>query len=206
MLKKFPDLLEVKTDEGGSENRADLPAGQAGQADQVQRDPALEQLALEAGQLAGTGGAPGGDQAGQAEPPKLTTAEMIAGALTVGRDLFCAFTDLHTPKVTLGDQAVAGLATAWGKVIDKYQIDLSKIVGDYMLEIAAVMATLPIAVAVRAGVRAEIAAKPPKESKKIEGDQAGEAPGGAPGAPAEKLKIVGAATFTPGKIEPAFGQ
>lgn len=109
--------------------------------------------------------APGGTaepgEAGQtvAEPeqPPLSNAEVIAGALLGARDVFCLYTKLQSPARTLNEQAVGVLAQRWAAVCDKRGIDLSKYFKDYTLELAAIVATVGVARAVHAGVRAELA-------------------------------------------------
>lgn len=101
----------------------------------------------------------------EAQPAALSNAEIISGAIQVGRDVFCTFTDLSSPKDTLNDSRAASLGEAWGKVCDKRGYNLQGYLGDYMLEIAAAMATFAIAREVRAGVMAELKAREPVEAE-----------------------------------------
>lgn len=91
------------------------------------------------------------------EQPPLSNAEVIAGALYGARDVFCLYTKLQSPTRTLNDQAIGVLAQRWAAVCDKRGVDLSKYFKDYTLELAAVIATVGVARAVHAGVRAELA-------------------------------------------------
>ena len=104
----------------------------------------------------------------QTKPPPLTNPEIIAGAITIGRDVFCTFTDLSSPRNTLNDKRAEDLGEAWGKVCDKRQINLQGYLGDYMVEIAAAMATFAIAREVRAGVLAELKDREPLEAQTTE--------------------------------------
>lgn len=101
--------------------------------------------------------------AGQGPAPAITNAQAIQGALVAARDVFCLFTKLESPRQTLTDAAVQQLSELWGAVCDKRQINLAGYLGDYAAEIAAGIATLSIAMSVRAGVVAELAARKPAE-------------------------------------------
>jgi hypothetical protein len=107
-------------------------------------------------------------QSGSEKPPELSNAQLIAGALGAGRDVFCMVTAYQTPKVTLSDDNCGTLGDAWGKVCDKRGWRLGGYLGDYMAEISAVMATVVIAKAVADGVKAEQAAREPVEVKATE--------------------------------------
>lgn len=87
----------------------------------------------------------------------MSNAEIIAGAIYAGRDVFCLYTQLRSPAKTLDDQAIGVLAQRWAAVCDKRGVDLSKYFKDYTLELAAVIATVGVARAVYAGVQAELA-------------------------------------------------
>lgn len=90
-------------------------------------------------------------------PPPMTNEQALAGALAAGREAFCVFTKLQSPRATLTDDKVQQLAGLWGPVLSKHGIDLGRYLGDYALEVAAVIGTFGIAAAVRAGVQAEMA-------------------------------------------------
>jgi hypothetical protein len=109
------------------------------------------------------------DEPGQ-ENPKLTNAQILAGALGAGRDVFCLVTDFKTPKATLSDENCTTLGDAWGKVCDKRGWNLNGYLGDYALEIAAALATVAIAKAVADGVKAEIAQREPVDVSSSEPD------------------------------------
>ncbi len=108
---------------------------------------------------------PLGDTAADSEtaqpeaPPPLTAAQIIAGALSAGREVFCMVTKLQSPRVHLDDATTQQLGALWGPVCEKHHIDLAKYLGDYALEIAAVIGSLGIAANLRAAVVAEIIAK-----------------------------------------------
>lgn len=103
--------------------------------------------------------APGDHPGAVAEPAPLTSAQIVAGAIATGREVFCIVTKLQSPKTHLNDNTVKQLGDWWGPVLDKHGIDLSKYMGDYALEIAAVVGTVTIGAQVRAAVIAEIAAR-----------------------------------------------
>lgn len=99
-------------------------------------------------------------QPGQAEPiPKLTNAQAIAGAVGAGREAFCFFTKLKSPRAVLDDATVGQLGELWGPVLDKHGINLGEYLGDYALEIAAAIGTFAIAAQLRTAVNAEIKAQ-----------------------------------------------
>lgn len=102
------------------------------------------------------------------EAPALTNTQIISGALAMGRDVFCTFTDLQSPQRTLDNAKTDALGEAWGKVCDKRGYDLGGYLGDYVLEIGAIVVTFAIAKDVRAGVLAELAAREPVEAKTTE--------------------------------------
>lgn len=96
------------------------------------------------------------------EPQGLTNEQALGGALAAGREAFCAFTKLQSPRATLDDEAVQKLAALWGPVLSKHGIDLGRYIGDYAMEFAAVIGSFSIAGAVRAGVLAELAERKAK--------------------------------------------
>jgi hypothetical protein len=99
------------------------------------------------------------DAAYAGEAPPISNQQAIAGALAAGREAFCLFTKLQSPKQTLDDATCDQLSAVWAKVLDKRGIQLSKYMGDYAAEIAAAMATFAVAKAVHGGVQAELAAR-----------------------------------------------
>lgn len=124
----------------------------------------FEDLASEADDLgAGLDEGKGGPvQLAPEKPDHPTNAQVIAGAIAAGRDAFCMFTKLESPKRQLTEPRILDLAAAWAKVADKYNVDLYKLMGDYGPEFAALFVTWQIAQDLRAGVRAEIAAREKK--------------------------------------------
>lgn len=99
-------------------------------------------------------------QPGQAQAiPPLTNAQAIAGAIGAGREAFCFFTKLKSPRAVLDDATVSQLGELWGPVLDKHGINLSAYLGDYGLEIAAAIGTFAIAAQLRTAINAEIKAQ-----------------------------------------------
>lgn len=94
-----------------------------------------------------------------AAPEKPSSAQIISGAVAAGREVFCLVAKLQSPKVHLDDATAQQLGALWGPVLDKHGIDLGQYLGDYALEIAAVIGTVTIGAGVRSAVLAEIAAK-----------------------------------------------
>jgi hypothetical protein len=115
-----------------------------------------EALQLE-GDGAGGGDPPPGAGPEPAPPPKPTNAQMLAVAIQLGRDVFCDYTKFNSPRVTLADDNVVVLGDTWGAVLDKHNIDLNAYLGNFAVEMAAIMATLKIGAAVRMGVLHEMA-------------------------------------------------
>jgi hypothetical protein len=112
--------------------------------------------------IGGDAAAPGAPQPEQAqEPQRLTNAQIVAGALAAGRDVFCIVTKLESPRQHLDAAAVQQLGQLWGPVLDKHGIDLAAYLGDYALEIAAALGTVTIAAKLRAAVIDEMIAKRP---------------------------------------------
>lgn len=180
----------------GADDAQQLPAGDAG----------LENLARQAEALADTPppGAPPGAPGPELPPdelPRLTNAQAITGALKVLRDVFCAFTGFNSPKENLPDEHAAGLGEAWGAVADKHGFDLVALAGDYAAEIAAVVATAPIALAIHTGMKAEMQARDQARAKPAQIPDAAAPATAAPAAPAAN-----APGFTPGVVVPAFAQ
>lgn len=97
-----------------------------------------------------------GADAGPPEPEALTAAQIIAGAIAAGREVFCLVTKMESPRRTLDDANAKAIGALWGPVLDKHGIDLAKYIGDYGLEFTALMGTFAIAAGVRKGVLAEM--------------------------------------------------
>lgn len=113
----------------------------------------LEQAANDAAAAPGQTG-----QAVDVQPiPSISNAEVIAAAISAGRDMFCMFTKLQSPARTLDANAVQLLAQQWGGVCDKRGLNLSATLGDYALELGAVVATIAVARSVYAAARDELA-------------------------------------------------
>lgn len=115
-----------------------------------------EAAALDAGPAPEPGTAVAVAQQGQAEPPKLTNEQIIAGALSAGREIFCVVTKTKSPKATLTDEVTKQLGDVWGPVATKYGLDLSETMGQYALEFAAVTSTLAVIMHVRAAYQDEL--------------------------------------------------
>ena len=112
-----------------------------------------------------TGEAPGqdaGDAQAEQAPQQLTNGQLLTGAISAARDVFCIVTKLESPKQVLDAEATQKLGELWGPVLDKHGIELAKYLGDYALEIAAVIGTLTIGARLRSVVIAEIIAKRPQ--------------------------------------------
>lgn len=88
-------------------------------------------------------------------PPPLTSAQILAGAICAGREVFCAVTQFQSPRRHLDDATAAHLGELWGPVLEKHNIDLGKYLGDWGVEIAAVLGTAGIVMTLRKAVMAE---------------------------------------------------
>ena len=137
-------------------------------ADRVNPQPAadpLDMLALQAEADAGPSstGEPGAAP-GQDTPPPITNAQAFAGALAAGREMFCFFTKLESPRRVLNDSRVTELAALVDPVLSKHGIQLGEYLGDYGAELALAVATFSLVTELRAAVNAELAAKAPKEA------------------------------------------
>ena len=123
----------------------------------------LDALAAEAETLTDTT-TPGAAQGAQPEPdaPGLTNAQIVGGAIAAARTVFCAVTKLDSPNVHLDDAAAQRLGAVWGPVLDKHGIDMGELMGDWGVEIAAIVVTAEIGMSLRRAVLDEIAAKAAK--------------------------------------------
>lgn len=100
-------------------------------------------------------GGPDATETPDAPPPPLTSAQIIAGAIAAGREVFCAVTQFQSPRRLLDDATAAHLGELWGPVLEKHHIDLGKYLGDFGVEIAAVLGTAGIVMALRKAVMQE---------------------------------------------------
>jgi hypothetical protein len=142
------------------------PPDQVDQAAPGRQGESLEDLqavaaGLEADQV-DQAGAPG-QLPDAAQGP--TNAQLLASALELGRDAFCAFTDLDSPRAIMTAARLDVICDAWAKVLDKRGISLSSYVSDWGAEIAAVVVTVPMVLELRRAVGAEVAARQPAEAK-----------------------------------------
>lgn len=122
----------------------------------------LDRLADAADQLHPEGDAEPGEHlvdTAPAAPPTLTNTQCLMMAGQIVRDTLCAVAKVESPKLTLTDDTLQAVAAAVAPVLDKYGIDLGQMGGNYAVEIRAVMVTVPVILACRAGLRAELAAK-----------------------------------------------
>lgn len=115
-------------------------------------------LETETAQAAG----PGETGAPAEEKPALSNEQCLSMGYAMLRETLCTFAKVKTPHATLSDDVIAPMAKAQAAVLEKYQINLQSIGGDYMVEIQAAIITVPIVLAFRAGLQTEIA-----ESKKL---------------------------------------
>lgn len=127
-------------------------------------DP-LEALAAQAASLEQTQDTQGQPEGEAQAIPSLSNAQAIAGAIGAGREAFCFFTKLNSPRRVLDDATVSGLGELWAPVLDKHGISLGDYLGDYALEIAAVIGTVAIAAQLRTACAAEIKAQTVDEDK-----------------------------------------
>lgn len=123
----------------------------------------LDALAMQGDQLDQKAEADARQDNGQEAQPEAaappSNAQVIAGALALGREVFCAVSKLQSPKVHLNDEAVQQLGAVWGPVCEKHGWNLHEAMGDWGLEIAALVVTAQIGLALRAAVVEELAAR-----------------------------------------------
>ena len=112
-------------------------------------DP-LDVLAREA-EGVDTSGAPP-EQPGQAQPAELSNAQCLAMCLQMIRETLCGIAKVTSPKHTLDDATIQTVADAVAPVLDKHGINLAAVAGDYMIELRAVVVTVPIILAARAAL------------------------------------------------------
>lgn len=124
-------------------------------------DP-LDQLAGEAQALQDGIDQAANDNHGPADatrPAELTNAQCLAMALQMIRETLCAIAKVTSPKHTLDDSTIQTVSDAVAPVLDKHGINLAAVAGDYMIELRAVVVTVPIILAARAALVEEIRAK-----------------------------------------------
>lgn len=131
-------------------------------ADRVNLPDPLDLLANQAeqDQAQSSAGEPGAVPG--ADPQAVTNAQAVAGALAAGREAFCFFTKLESPRRVLNDDRVGQLAALADPVLAKHGIELGQYLGDYAAELALAVAAFSVVVELRAAVNAEIASKAPK--------------------------------------------
>lgn len=130
-----------------------------------------QQAASAAEQAQAQPGAGEGAQPGQA--PGQSNAEIIAGTLEIGREVFCAVAQVQAPRHVLDDPTVQALGDAWGRVADKRGWNLAGIMGDYAAEIAAIMLTVTVGGKLVKATRAELDAKAAAEANDKPAETAG---------------------------------
>lgn len=120
----------------------------------------LDRLADQAGQLGADIDQAGADQAGAAPAAvPLTNAQVLSTAFELVRETLCTVAGVESPRRTVSSATLAPLAEAWGAVCDKHGINLSGMVGDYILEFKALALTVPVILAARTALLAEIEQK-----------------------------------------------
>ncbi len=118
------------------------------------------------------GGSTGQDQTdapGDAPAP-LSNAQILAGAIAAGREVFCAVTKLKSPKTHLDDDTAKHLGELWGPVLEKHGWNLNEVMGNYAMEVAAIIGTVTIGASVRAAVIAEMNSQPKTQENPAEQD------------------------------------
>jgi hypothetical protein len=127
-------------------------------ADKTTPPDPLDQLASQAelDQIDPTG-SPG--EPGQPEPAGITNAQAFAGAMAAGREAFCFFTKLESPRRVLNDDRIGQISGLADPVLTKHGINLGAYLGDFGPEIALAVATFGLVAELRAAVNAEIQAK-----------------------------------------------
>lgn len=129
----------------------------------------LDDLAGLAGSLEGPaaaalGGTPTAPLADQVQ--RQTNAQILAGALSAGREGFCIFTGLQSPRATMSDAKCREVGELWGAWCDRRGVDLAAKMGNHGDTLAAAMATFMLAIAVYQAAHLELATRKPVEVKK----------------------------------------
>lgn len=155
------------------------------------RDP-LDLLAGQAEQVEQSSDFTGsfGEPIPEQQPEGITNAQAFAGALAAGREAFCFFTKLDSPRRVMTDDRVGQLAALADPVLKKHNIELGKYLGDFGPEIALAVGVFSLVTELRGAVAAEIAERKAAEKKT---DQVAQDPQPAAGA------ADGAAQFAPGQ-------
>lgn len=99
-----------------------------------------------------------GEPAPPPAPPVQTNAQLLAGTFQLAREAFCIIGEVRSPRAVLDDGTLQQLGDAWGAVADKRGWDLSKLMGDYGPEVAAVMLTITVGTKLAKVVQAELQA------------------------------------------------
>lgn len=132
----------------------------------------LEALADQAQELI-TPDTANSDEAGSDEAapaPRMTNAQVLMMAVELVRDTLCSFAKVNSPKVTMSNEVMQPVVDANAAVLDKYGIDLNSAAGDYMTEIKAALVTVPVLLAIRAGLQDELrAVKKPAQTTTVMG-------------------------------------
>lgn len=99
--------------------------------------------------------APGED----AKPPaKLSNEQCLMMVIEMVRETLCKIAKVESPKSTMSNEVMQPVVDSWGEVLSKYGIDLSAAAGDYIVEIKAAILTVPVLLAIRSGLQAEVKA------------------------------------------------
>lgn len=98
----------------------------------------------------------------QQPPQVITNAQAIAGAIGAGREAFCFFTKLQSPRKVLDDGRVQQLAGLADPVLTKYGINVGAMIGDFGPELALAAGLFAVVLELRQAVTLELAAKKPK--------------------------------------------
>lgn len=88
----------------------------------------------------------------------LTNAQCLMMAFEIMRETLCSFAKVTSPKQTMANDVMLPVADSVGALLDKYGVSLSGVAGDFMTEIKAAIATVPVLLSIRAGLQAEMKA------------------------------------------------
>jgi hypothetical protein len=117
----------------------------------------FDNLAAEAEAISIDQPLPGESQAPAVDaPPEQSSGALLAGMIELAREVFCTIGGVQSPRQVLTPGTVEQLGQAWGAVADKRGWNLSKMMGDYAAEVSAVMVTVPVVIALRRSVVAEL--------------------------------------------------
>lgn len=105
-----------------------------------------------------TGTADGTGDGDTAPAPRMTNVQVLMMAVELVRDTLCSFAKVSSPKETMSNEVMLPVIEANAAVLDKYGIDLNSAAGDYMTEIKAALVTVPVLLAIRAGLADEVRA------------------------------------------------